>query len=164
MSISLSISPHSASRALGPSTTLRAPQRDESSHETAKNPRELSEAEQKRVEELKRIDKEVRQHEQAHQSAAGGYARGKSFSYTLGPDNKRYAVSGEVKIDLSEVPNDPQATIEKMRVVRRAALAPKEPSSQDRQVAAKAQQIEARAQRELREQRQQPGSLIDAVV
>ncbi len=144
--------------------SLRVSPSEQDTEQKRAGTQELTEAEQKRVEELKRIDKEVRQHEQAHQSAAGAYARGKSFTYTLGPDNKRYAVSGEVKIDLSEVPNDPRATIEKMRVVQRSAMAPQEPSSQDRQVAARARQIEARAQRELRQQQQEPGSIVDTIV
>ncbi len=50
---------------------------------------------------------------------------------------------------MSEVANDPQATIAKMQQVQRAALAPAEPSAQDRQVAARAQQKMAAAQQEL---------------
>ena len=44
---------------------------------------------------------------------------------------------------------DPQATIDKMRVVRAAALAPAEPSPQDRAVAAEAMQLMLQAQAEL---------------
>ena len=44
-------------------------------------------------------DREERQHEQAHLSAAGGHARGgPSYQYETGPDGKRYAVGGEVSI------------------------------------------------------------------
>jgi len=113
----------------------------------------LSEAEQKQVEELKQRDREVRQHEQAHKAAAGQYATsGPTYSYQTGPDGKRYAVGGSVGIDLS--PEDtPEATIQKMAVVRRAAMAPAEPSSQDRAVAAQASQIASEARQELARER-----------
>lgn len=54
------------------------------------------------INELKQIDSDVRQHEQAHLAAAGGIAAGgPSFQYVLGPDGRTYAVSGEVQIDVS---------------------------------------------------------------
>jgi vacuolar-type H+-ATPase subunit I/STV1 len=93
------------------------------------NKEELTEEELKKIEELKKRDAEVRAHEQAHQSAAGSLSNGStSFDYEEGPDGKRYAVGGEVSIDISKVAGDPQATIEKARQVRRAALAPADPS------------------------------------
>lgn len=113
--------------------------------------RELTDEERLQVEELKRIDAHVRQHEAAHQAAAGGLARGKSFTYKQGPDGNQYAVAGEVQIDTSAVPNDPQATIAKMQRVRAAATAPSDPSSQDRAVAAQASRTEAEARAELLE-------------
>lgn len=58
-------------------------------------------------------------------------------------------MGGEVNIDASKISDDPQATIIKMQTVIQAALAPAEPSSQDRSVAAKAQKIEMEAQTEL---------------
>lgn len=106
--------------------------------------KELSPEEQKRVEELKRIDSKVRAHEMAHLSAGGGLVRGgANFTYEIGPDGKAYAVAGEVKIDMSADPNDPEKTIQKMQQVRRAALAPADPSPQDRSVAQQASNIEA---------------------
>ncbi|UCG17264.1 MAG: hypothetical protein JSV19_04375 [Phycisphaerales bacterium] len=114
---------------------------------------ELTPEQQAQVEELQRRDREVRRHEQAHIVAGGGYARGAQFELETGPDGKRYAVGGEVAIDTSAVAGDPAATIRKMQVVRRAALAPAEPSSQDRGVAAQAQAIEREARAELRRQR-----------
>ncbi|MEQ8172406.1 MAG: putative metalloprotease CJM1_0395 family protein [Candidatus Eremiobacterota bacterium] len=106
-----------------------------------------------KIEELKKIDREVRLHEQMHLSAAGPYARGgATFQYTTGPDGKKYATSGEVSIDTSEIPNNPRATITKAQVIRRAALAPAEPSAQDRTVAAEATQMEMKAKQELLKQ------------
>ncbi len=113
---------------------------------------ELTPQELKQIEELRRRDREVRQHEQAHIAAGGRYVRGgASFEYQEGPDGKRYAVGGEVSIDTSEEP-DPAATIRKMETVKKAALAPAQPSAQDRAVAAKAQAKEAQARAELQRQ------------
>jgi len=112
----------------------------------------LTESEQKEVDDLKLRDKEVRAHEAAHKAAAGSLSMGAaSFEYQTGPDNKRYAVGGEVSIDVSKVADNPQATIEKAQQISRAANAPADPSSQDRQVAAKAGQMEAAARKELTE-------------
>ena len=77
---------------------------------------------------MKARDAEVRAHEMAHLVVAGQYARGMSFTYETGPDGKNYAVAGEVGIDTSPVNGDPQATIEKARVIQRAALASPQPS------------------------------------
>ena len=110
----------------------------------------LSREEQAEVRKLAQRDREVRQHEQAHQAAAGKLASGgPSFSYTRGPDGQQYAVGGEVQIDVSPVAGDPEATIQKMRQVRSAARAPAHPSSADLKVAAAASQTEASARAEL---------------
>ncbi len=117
---------------------------------------ELTEEEQQIVEELQARDREVRAHEQAHKAAAGPHARGgPTYTYQTGPDGRRYAIGGEVSIDTSEVPNDPQATIQKAQTIRRAALAPAEPSGQDVQVAAKARALETKARQELAAQKRE---------
>ncbi|MBM3225276.1 MAG: catalase [Candidatus Tectomicrobia bacterium] len=111
---------------------------------------ELDPAVQQTLEALRQRDQEVRQHEQAHLLAAGPYAKGGArYSYETGPDGHRYAVGGEVPIDLSEVAGDPQATLQKALTIQRAALAPQEPSATDQAVAAKASALAARAQQEL---------------
>lgn len=107
---------------------------------------------QAELQELKKRDQEVRTHEQAHMAMGGQHAGAVSYEYQTGPDGVRYAVGGEVPIDVSEVADDPQATLEKMMLIQRAALAPAEPSSQDRQVAAQAGQKAAQAINELAEQ------------
>ena len=102
---------------------------------------ELDSRQKKEVAELKTRDAQVKQHEQAHLAAAGPYAKGGvHYKYTTGPDGNRYAVGGKVGIDSSKVSNDPEATIGKAQVVRRAALAPANPSTQDRRVASEARQ------------------------
>lgn len=102
------------------------------------NTGDLSEQDKAVVETLRARDKEVRDHEQAHKRVGGAYASNPTYDYQVGPDGKRYAVGGQVKIDASPVPDDPAATIAKMEVVKAAALAPAEPSSADRQVASQA--------------------------
>lgn len=112
---------------------------------------QLSQEEQKTQLDLQRRDTEVRAHEQAHLSAAGQYASGgASFSYVTGPGGKRYANGGEVPIDMSKE-KTPEATIIKMRTIRRAALAPANPSGADRGIAAQASSVEAQAMKELQD-------------
>lgn len=110
---------------------------------------ELSPEEKGEVLELKRTDAEVKAHEQAHLASAGPYATsGAQYEYKRGPDGNRYAVAGEVGIDTSEE-DTPEKTVRKMQTVRSAALAPGDPSAQDRAVAATAAQKESEARREM---------------
>lgn len=110
----------------------------------------LSPEEEQQVKDLKQRDAEVRQHEQAHLAVAGPYAKGGAkFEYETGPDGKRYAIGGEVGIDTTPVDNDPAATIKKAQTIKKAALAPAEPSDLDYRVAAQATQMELKARQEL---------------
>ncbi len=127
-----------------------SPQNDPENSNAAKTPEsepsqrpngtaELSPAKLRLVQALKQTDQEVRTHEMAHVAAGGSYiTSGASYTYKKGPDGKTYAVAGEVRIDTAPIPGNPEATIEKMQQIRRAALAPATPSDQDRRVAAKA--------------------------
>ncbi|KAA1157645.1 putative metalloprotease CJM1_0395 family protein [Pseudoalteromonas fuliginea] len=125
-------------------------QENEASEQQELEQEELQlEQEQLQIKELKARDTEVRIHEQAHASVGGQYAGSPSYEYQRGPDGTNYAVGGEVQIDVSEIPGDPQATIDKMQTVRAAALAPAEPSGADRSIAADATQKLAAAQAEL---------------
>lgn len=105
--------------------------------------------EQQQIQQLAARDREVRNHERAHAAVGGSYAGAPRYQYERGPDGINYAVAGEVSISTGGVSGDPQATIEKAQVIRRAALAPAEPSAQDRKVAAQATQMEAEARVEL---------------
>ena len=114
----------------------------------------LSRQEEQELKELKKRDREVRAHEQAHLAAAGGHALGgPRYTYQVGPDGKRYAVGGEVPLDASKVPNNPQATILKAQAIRRAALAPANPSAPDKAIAAEAAAMAAEARRDLVEKK-----------
>jgi hypothetical protein len=129
-------------------------------HQTSENSR-LGSEEENLLRELKRRDQQVRAHEQAHVSAGGRFIRsGAQFSYQTGPDGRRYAVGGEVSIDSSPVPGDPEATIRKQEAVARAALAPADPSPQDRTVAATARQVIAQARVELARMRMEENAQI----
>jgi len=113
----------------------------------------LSEEEKAEVQRLAQRDREVRAHEAAHKGAAGRYARGGAeFSYTRGPDGRQYASGGEVSIDVS-TPNDPQEALRKAQIIQRAALAPAQPSGQDRAVAAQAAEMATNARAELNKQK-----------
>ncbi|MFT5421744.1 MAG: hypothetical protein ACI9D5_002503, partial [Candidatus Endobugula sp.] len=104
---------------------------------------------QQNLQKLSTLDREVRNHERAHAAVGGQYAGAPIYSFEKGPDGVNYAVSGEVPISTSSVSGDPQMTIEKAEIIRRAALAPAEPSAQDRKVAAVAVQMAAEAHTEL---------------
>ena len=144
--------------------TTQAQGTDEASKSEQTNPsatsakgldgQELTEEEQAEVEDMKARDSEVRTHENAHKSAGGQYAASPSYTYETGPDGKRYITDGEVSIDVGKE-DDPQDTIEKMQVVKRAAMAPAQPSAQDRQVYAEASQKEAEARQELAQEKQE---------
>ncbi|OGU14245.1 MAG: hypothetical protein A2X61_16655 [Ignavibacteria bacterium GWB2_35_12] len=136
--------------ASGKKSTLGATAKQNNTKETgSKNiagaDSELTPEEKKAVEVLQKADKMVRAHENAHKAVGGSLVRGGNFTYTSGPDGKVYATGGEVQIDISPVKDNPEATIQKMNQVRAAALAPADPSAQDRSVAALASSIAANA-------------------
>ncbi len=110
----------------------------------------LTQAEMQLLDELQQVDSKVRSHEMAHIAAGGRFiTSGANFTYKRGPDGKNYAVAGEVSIDTSPIPGDPQATIQKMRQIKSSALAPANPSSQDLKVASKASSLASKAMSEL---------------
>lgn len=139
----------------------------------------LSDAERRQLDELQRRDREVRAHEAAHKAAAGGLAAGSpQFETVRGPDGRSYAVGGEVRIS-SRSGGNPLARLRQAEQVQRAALAPADPSTTDRQVAARAAADAAAARRELaseenrpeeagtaetREPRPEPGTLVNLAV
>jgi hypothetical protein len=117
--------------------------------QTKPNREPLSDAELAVIEKLAKQDRMVRQHEQAHLSAAGGLATsGAIYSMETGPDGKQYAVGGEVKIDVGPG-RTPEETLSKARIIQAAALAPADPSSADRAIAAKAASMTQAAQIEI---------------
>ena len=129
---------------------------DRSTNNNGTTSSKLSKEEKEEIDKLRTRDREVRAHEQAHAAAAGGHAKGgPSFTFQRGPDGRLYAVGGEVNIDTSPIEGNPQATIRKAQQIRAAALAPADPSPQDRSVAAAASALESRARHELREEKEE---------
>ncbi|NTV95762.1 MAG: hypothetical protein HGA75_10135 [Thiobacillus sp.] len=122
---------------------------------------QLTPEQQQQVQQLKAIDQKVRAHEAAHMSAGAGLTSGASYQYTRGPDGKQYAVAGEVKIDVSPG-QTPSQTLDKAKRIQAAALAPADPSSQDRAVAAQAAQMAMQAQQEMHRAKQGEGNGQDA--
>lgn len=115
---------------------------------------DLSPEAEAQLRKLKQRDAEVRAHERAHMTAAGGNAvGGPHYEYQKGPDGKQYAIGGHVDISLSSVDGDPEESEKNAQEVRRAALAPGQPSGQDRAVAAQAASMEAKAKTEKLEEK-----------
>lgn len=109
----------------------------------------LSDAELRKISKLKARDREVRAHEAAHVAVGGSVVRsGARLSYARGPDGVQYATGGEVAIDTSKA-GSPEATLAKAERIRRAALAPAQPSAQDRAIAAQAARMAMQARQEL---------------
>lgn len=139
----------------GPQDQQQSQDGESGSNDNSKDPQQQEQqqqqqqAEQQQIAELKARDAEVRAHEAAHAAVGGQLAGPPSYTYQRGPDGQQYAVGGEVQISLAEVPNDPQATIARMKQVKAAALAPVEPSSADRSIAAEASRRIVEAQAEL---------------
>ena len=146
------------------SASQTAKQRGDSSRSNASSAAAtLTPEQQRQVQQLKETDRKVRAHEQAHLSVGSDLVRGgATFSYQTGPDDQRYAVSGEVSIDASPG-RTPEETIPKAQHIRAAALAPADPSAQDQNVAATASQMETNARMELAaQQREDAGVSMSA--
>lgn len=146
------VSPEALDR-LKASSVASDPQNVEEGEQKASSPGglpELTPEQEEQVRELQARDREVRAHEQAHKAAAGSLAiGGPTYSYQTGPDGRRYAVGGEVRISIPDG-RTPEETARIARQAQRAALAPAEPSEQDRKVAREAAQKASEAQREAR--------------
>ncbi len=134
---------------VAPTNAVRPPSSVEKPPRQARATPEPTPEEQAAIAELRSRDAEVRAHEAAHAAVAGGTP---TYSFRRGPDGRQYAVGGEVQIDASGG-SSPQETIAKMQRVRAAALAPANPSGQDRSVASHAAQRETEARAELARQR-----------
>ncbi|HHY74680.1 MAG TPA: hypothetical protein GX497_15915 [Bacillus bacterium] len=91
----------------------------------------------RQIRELQNAEQNVRMHEQAHKAAGAGVTGAISYSYSTGPDGKKYITGGEVSVQAPEG-NTPEESIQILEKVKSAALAPADPSSQDLSVAANA--------------------------
>lgn len=113
---------------------------------------QLTQQEQQEVSELKTTDAQVKAHEHAHLAAAAGLkTSGPNYEYETGPDGKKYAVAGDVNISY-QASSDPEVNLRNAQQLRAAALAPADPSAQDRKVAAQAEREIAQARQEILEE------------
>ena len=115
---------------------------------------QLDAGEKREVQSLRKRDAQVRRHEMAHKMAGGSITGQIVYEYESGPDGKRYASAGHISIDTS-TESTPEATLRKASSIRRAALAPSDPSPADRRVAGKAQRMASRARQDITEERQE---------
>ncbi len=99
------------------------------------NAQGLTPREQFLILELRRTDREVRAHELAHYYNGRPYTATPEYWFVVGPLGNRYAVAGHVRFDFSPVPGDARATLRKFETLRRAALAPAQPSTFDLRIA-----------------------------
>jgi hypothetical protein len=129
-----------------PTASAAAEQKDTQPAPTDKAQQE-DPAVQQVIAQLKSIEAKVKAHEAAHKAAGGAATGPVSYSYTRGPDGKNYITGGEVPITISSG-RTPQETISRMQQVIQAALAPADPSPQDRAVAAQAAAIQQTARQE----------------
>jgi hypothetical protein len=105
-------------------------------------------ATEQQIKELEKIQNDVIAHEAAHKAAAGSFGGPVSYTYTTGPDGKKYITGGEVPISTPST-NDPEEALRNSSQVMRAALAPGDPSGQDIAVAASAAQMAASARAQI---------------
>ena len=96
------------------------------------------------VAELEQIEREVIAHEAAHMAAAGRFGGCVNYTYTTGPDGKRYITGGSVPISTPPT-SDPEEALANAQQVMKAATAPGDPSGQDLAVAARAASAAAAA-------------------
>jgi hypothetical protein len=139
-----------------PVTNAEDKDQQNSKQQSSQQEEQQAREDQELIRELSSRDREVRAHEQAHAAVGGKYAGAPSYSFERGPDGVNYAVAGEVPISLPSSASNPEAALRAAEQVRRAALAPADPSSQDHRVAAQAAQMILEARSELANaQRQQ---------
>ena len=116
---------------------------------------ELTPQEQQQLAELKQTDAQVKAHEHAHKSTAAGLTTsGPNYEYETGPDGKKYAVAGDVNVSYQKS-SDPEVNLKNAQQLKAAALAPADPSSQDRKVAMQADREIAQARQEIMEEQNQ---------
>lgn len=141
---------------LSPETSSADPHADEGKKGTGPS-RDVQDGKQTEQEavirELQSTEREVIAHEAAHQAAAGRFGGPVSYTRTTGPDGKSYITGGQVPIHF--VPGvTPEETLRNMEQIRKAALAPSDPSGQDIRVAARAAAAAAEARRDIAQSRE----------
>lgn len=110
------------------------------------NPGDPDSGRQRIIEQLKSRDKEVRSHEASHSISPELVKIGSAqFDYTIGPDGKAYATGGRVTLSTGSAMT-PEEALSKAEALKKASMAPGEPSTKDFQAlnAAVAMEFEAK--------------------
>ena len=100
----------------------------------------LSAAQQRQLQALQSRDIAVKAHEMAHAAAAAGLSGVPTYTYQTGPNGERFAIGGQVNIDMSPG-RTPEETLTKASRILAAATAPSDPSSADNSVAMQASRM-----------------------
>lgn len=106
--------------------------------------KELSQAEQQKLKELKDTDRAVRTEERRHAAVAGAYGGAPQYQYVQGPDGKLYAVAGKVEVGVPHGVSPEQAE-RAHKAIAAAAVSVSTPSSADFSAAAQAGKLAAEA-------------------
>jgi hypothetical protein len=102
------------------------------------------------IKEFQSINSTVRSHEQIHMAALGQYAGSiPAYNFITGPDGKSYAGGGSIKVDMSPVPGNPEATLSKANTILYASMATGNPSDADKSTAEKAFTLALQAKKEI---------------
>jgi len=120
--------------------------------------KELSQAEQQKLKELKDTDRAVRTEERHHAAVAGAYGGPPQYHYVQGPDGKLYAVAGKVEVGVPHGASPEQAE-RAHKAIAAAATSVSTPSSADFSAAAQAGRLAAEAYGKAAEQSQRGGFL-----
>ena len=109
----------------------------------------------KRIPVIQKKNLHSRRHENAHKAAAAGLTTSApNYEYETGPDGKKYAVAGDVNVSYKHS-DDPEVNLRNAQQLKASALAPADPSSQDRKVAAQADREIAQARQDILEEQRQ---------
>lgn len=152
-------STESLNLALAKDSAQKATSTKEESQSNASNPSNATN-EMKLAAEIRRlvvVENHVKQHEAAHMAVGGEFAGTASYSYTTGPDGKRYISGGEVSISIPST-DDKKEAIRMLEQVKRAALAPADPSAQDQSTAASASAKQSALRAELKSEKFKQGN------
>lgn len=106
--------------------------------------KELSQADQQKLKELKDTDRAVRTEERHHAAVAGAYGGTPQYQYVQGPDGKFYAVAGKVEVGVPQGASAEQAE-RAHKAIAAAATSVSTPSSADFTAAAQAGRLAAQA-------------------
>ena len=124
-----------------------------------------SKSHQFEVSELKEHESSIVSHVQAHISSGGTIVSLPSYVYTTSKSGIRFISSGDVTFKMFKITEHQSTQLDRAKTIEKAALAPINPTPQDRSVSILAQALASLALKSLNEQRDdQVGHNIDVNV